>query len=47
MDDLKTFAKSDEEQEGLFTIVKGISDDVKLAFGLEKCIKITFERGKI
>ena len=47
MDDLKTFVKSDEEQQGLLTIVKGISDDVKLEFGLEKCIKIPFERGKI
>ena len=33
MDDLKTFAKNDEEQQGLLTIVKGISDDVKSEFG--------------
>ena len=47
MDVLKTFPKSDREQRGLLTIVKGISDDVKLEFGLEKCIKTTFERGKL
>ena len=47
MDDLKTFAKSDREQRGLLTIVKGIGNEVKIEFGLEKCIKTTFERGKL
>ena len=47
MDNLKTFAKSDREQRGLLTIVKGIGNDVKIEFGLEKCIETTFETGKL
>ena len=44
MDDLKTYAKTDEEQKGLLTIVKGFSHDIKMEFGLDKCAKATFKR---
>ena len=47
MDDLKTYAKNDDEQTGLLTIVKGFSDDIKMEFGLDKCAKATFKRGKL
>ena len=47
MDDLKTYAKTDEEQKGLLTIVKGFSDDIRMEFGLDKCAKATFKRGKL
>ena len=47
MDDLKTYAKDDNEQKGLLTIVKTFSDDIKMEFGLDKCAKATFKRGKL
>ena len=46
MDDLKTFRKNDQEQTNLLTIVKGFSDDIQMEFGLEKCSKATFKKGK-
>ena len=47
MDGLKTYAKNDQEQTGLLTIVKGFSDDIKIEFGLDKCAKATFNKGKL
>ena len=47
MDDLKTFAKDDNQQTGLLTIVKTFSDDIKMEFGLDKCAKATFKRGRL
>lgn len=47
MDDLKTYAKNDEQQLGLITIVKTFSDDICMEFGLDKCAKATFKRGKL
>ena len=45
MDDLKLYAKDDNELEGLLRIVKGFSDDIGMEFGLSKCAKATFKRG--
>ena len=39
MDDLKLYAKDDNELEGLLRIVKGFSDDTGMEFGLSKCAK--------
>lgn len=39
MDNLKTYTKNDNQQAGLLTVVK--------KFGLEKCEKATFKRGKL
>ena len=47
MDDLKTFARDDNQQTGLLTTVKTFSDDIKMEFGLDKCAKATFKRGKL
>ena len=47
MDDLKTFAKHDNKQTGLLTIVKAFSDDIKIKFGLDKCAKATFKKGRL
>ena len=47
MDDLKTFAKNDEDQQSILTIVQGFSDDINMEFGLDKCAKATFKRGKL
>ena len=47
MDDLKTYTKTNDEQTGLLTIVKGYSDDIGMEFGLDKCAKATFKKGKL
>jgi len=47
MGDLKTYAKSDEDQKGLLKIIKVFSDDIRMEFGLDKCAKATFKRGKL
>ena len=47
MDDLKLHSKGDNELEGLLRIVKGFSDDIGMDFGLSKCAKATFKRGKL
>lgn len=33
MDDLKTYAKDDNWQTGLLSIVKKVNDDIKMEFG--------------
>jgi len=47
MDDLKLIAKSDEELKKQIQTVKTFSDDIHMEFGLEKCAKIAFKRGKL
>ena len=38
MDDLKLFAKNDQQLQGLLNIVKQFSDDIRMEFGLDKCV---------
>ena len=48
MDDLKLIAKSEEELQKQIQTVKTFSDDINnMEFGLEKCAKIMFKRGKL
>ena len=47
MEDLKLIAKSEEELQKQIQTVKTFSDDIRMAFGLEKCAKVTFKRGKL
>ena len=47
MDDLKLFAKNDKDLEGLLTTVKKFSNDIGMEFGLDKCAKATFVKGKL
>ena len=47
MDDLKLYGKNDYELEGPLRTVKTFSDDIGMAFGLDKCSKATFIRGKL
>ena len=47
MDDLKLYSKNDQEQVGQLKIVKQFSDDIGMTFGLEKCAKASFKRGKL
>jgi hypothetical protein len=44
---LKLIAKLEEEFQRHIQTVKTFSDDIHMAFGLEKCAKITFKRGKL
>ena len=47
MDDLKIYSKNDKEQVRLLRIVKQFSDDINMTFGLDKCAKATFKKGKV
>jgi len=47
MDDLKLIAKSEEELQKQIQTVKNFSADIHMEFGLEKCAKIAFKRGKL
>ena len=47
MDDLKLYGKNHCELEGLLGTVKTFSDDIGMTFGLDKCDKATFIRGKL
>jgi hypothetical protein len=47
IDDLKVTAKSEEEIQKRIQTVKIFSDDIHMEFGLQKCDKITFKRGKL
>ena len=47
MDNLKLFAKNDQQLEGLLNIVKQFSHDIGMELGLDKCSKSTFFRGKL
>ena len=47
MDDLKLIAKSEEEIQKQIQTVKTFSDVIHMEFGLEKCAKIAFKRGKL
>ena len=46
MDDVKLFAKNDQQLQGLL-IVKQFSDDIRIKFGLDKCAKAIFFREKL
>ena len=47
MDDLKLYGKNDDEFDGLLKTVKTFSDDLGMTFGLGRCAKTTFIRGKL
>jgi hypothetical protein len=47
MDDLKLTARSEEELGIEINIVKTISNGMKMEFGLEKCARISLQRGKV
>ena len=46
-DDLKLFARNDNELEGLLATAKEFSNDIGMIFGLEKCAKVSFLKGLI
>ena len=47
MDDLKAYAMNDNQLMNLLDIVNTFSDDIKMEFGLDKCAKATFIKGKL
>ena len=47
MDDLKLYGKNDNELEGSLKTVKKLSDDIGMEFGLDKCAKATFKKGRL
>ena len=47
VDDLKLFPKDDYKLEGLLQTVNKFSDNIGQNFGLEKCAKTTFLKGRI
>ena len=47
MDALKLYGKNNKELHGLLCTVKKFSDDIGMKFGLDKCAKPTFIRGRL
>ena len=47
MDDLKLHAKNNKELEGLLSAVKQFYTDIGMEFGLNRCAKATFRKGKL
>ena len=47
MDDLKLIFKSEKELQKQIQTVKTFNDVIHMEFGLEKCAKIAFKRGKL
>ena len=47
VDDLKLFAANDNQLASMIRIVNKFSDDIGMSFGIDKCIKLTIQRGKI
>ena len=47
MADLKLYEKNSKELEGLRSTVKQFSDHIDMEFGLDKCAKAIFRKGKL
>ena len=47
MDDLKLYAKSEDQIDSLIHSVRIFTDDIKMEFGLSKCAMIVIKRGKL
>jgi hypothetical protein len=47
MNDLKLLGKSEEELQKQIETVTNFSDDIQMEFGLDKCAKIVFKKGKL
>ena len=47
MDDLKIFAKSEREVNGLVSTVQILSNDIGMEFGIKKCGALVMKRGKV
>ena len=47
MDDLKIFAKSEREINGLISTVQILSNDIGMEFGIKKCGVLVLKRGTV
>ena len=47
MDDLKLFAKNEDQIDSLVNTVKKFSEDIKMEFGLPKCGVLIMKRKKV
>ena len=47
MDDLKLYAKNDQEIDALTNTVRIFSTDINMKFGFQKCAKVTINKGKM
>ena len=47
MDDLNIYACSDKEMESLGNTVRIFSKDISMELGLEKCAKVSMNKGKL
>ena len=47
MDDLKLFVKDDNDLKDLLQTMKKFIDGIVMSFGLDKCAKAAFKRGKL
>ena len=47
MDNLKLFVKSSEQLDSLVNSVRKFSADIKMEFGLSKCVVLILKRGKV
>ena len=41
------YSKNEQKQVGELKIVKRFSDDIGMGFGVEKCAKANFKKGKL
>ena len=46
MDDLKLFAKNEDQLDSLVNTVRIFSEDIKIELGLSKCVVLIIKRGK-
>jgi len=47
MDDLKLLGRNEIDLENGIKIVKAVSKDINMNFGLEKCAKICLKQGRV
>ena len=47
MDDLRLFAKRDNSLDALVQTVRIITDDKGMQFGIDKCVTLGLQRGKV
>ena len=47
MDDLKLYSENEKGLHHLVQIVRVFSEDIGMEFGIEKCVMLVMEKGKI
>ena len=47
MVDIKLFGRGTKEIDTLVQTVKNVSCDIRMEFGIEKCVLVSIQRGKV